>query len=76
MISRILIMENYFISFGLGVAKFFVPSLRPIVVRIRHFLLSSFLRRSPGSFAIVPLACIVYIHGEMSATTRLLLLMP
>ena len=69
-------MENYFISFGLGVVKFFVPFLRPIVVEIRHYLLPSFLRRPPGSSAIVPLACIAYIHGEMSATTRLLLLMP
>jgi hypothetical protein len=76
LVSGIVIMKNYFISFGLGGWKYCVPSLRPIVVGIRHFLLPNFLRRPPGSSAIVPVACIAYIHGEIFAITLLLLLMP
>jgi len=40
-------MENYFISFGLGVVKFFVPSLRPIVMEIRHYLLPIVFSEDP-----------------------------
>ena len=69
-------MGNYFINVGLGVVKVFMPSFRPIIAEIGHFLLPRFLRRSPESFAIAPFAYIAYIHWEIFAITWFLLLMP